>query len=170
MGKIEKPNIPVEQDSQIEKSTNITKVTKEEIIKVQETPEFVWLNNHFLQKLGNENITEKDRELYTDIIIRIINDIRLGLETKDFNIRLNELDKIFKNKFLLNSVKLWDTIELAYADLQKQIDNLITNKRTELNILTEINRIATAEKVQKEIDNLISKKRHIEKKLSQIEK
>jgi len=59
---------------------------------------------------------------------------------------------------------------LAYADLLKQIDNLITNKRTELNILTEINRIATAEKVQKEIDNLISKKRHIEKKLSQIEK
>jgi hypothetical protein len=41
MGKIEKPNIPVEQDSQIEKSTNITKVTKEEIIKVQETPELV---------------------------------------------------------------------------------------------------------------------------------
>jgi len=38
MGKIEKPNIPVEQDSQIEKSTNIT---KEEIIKVQETPELV---------------------------------------------------------------------------------------------------------------------------------
>lgn len=170
MGKIEKPNIPVEQDSQIEKSTNVTKVTKEEIIKVQETPEFVWVTNHFLQKLGNENITEKDRELYTDIIICIINDIRLGLETKDFNIRLNELDKIFKNKFLLNSVKLWDAIELAYADLLKQIDNLITNKRTELNILTEINRIATAEKVQKEIDNLITKKRHIEKKLSQIEK
>jgi len=40
MGKIEKPNISVKQE-QIEKSTNVTKVTKEEIIKVQETPEFV---------------------------------------------------------------------------------------------------------------------------------
>jgi len=110
--------------------------------------EFVGIINTCLLNLKEE---QGDKETLSGIIImRIINDIRLG--HSNINIKLETLDKIFKQRLLLNNPNTNDHIRLAYEDLLEKIKN----PQTIIEVTSKIEKLSSAIKGKNKITKILN--------------